>query len=156
MMEKYHDELSAFIPNPNWPKSFAFSPRVKVPQCLLSANTGNAPRRPRRGDKKPALVWLFKYTEHFAELTGYGTLRSCLGDRRPSYRILLLDKLRDREDARLFEARRDNLEADWQSILGFARWHAPCREAYQRDEEGRSDPVDVILEGSSVDFIREV
>ena len=61
--------------------------------------------------------------------------------RRPSDRMRLLNELGQRQNARLLEPRRDDLQADRQPVWSLAGGDAASGQADERDQERRRDPV---------------
>ena len=68
----------------------------------------------------------------------------------PPMGFALLNELRNRQDGRFLESRRDDLQGRPEGRHGLACRNAPSRQAHQRDEKRRRDPVDIVLELASL------
>src|SRR5258707_11834174 len=79
---------------------------------------------------------------------------SALG--RPSDRMRLLDDLGQRQNARLLEPRRDDLQADREPVSGLAGGDAAGGQAGEGGQKNPGDPLDVIFEIFFVGFFFEI
>src|SRR5258707_15065434 len=79
---------------------------------------------------------------------------SALG--RPSDRMRLLDDLGQRQNARLLEPRRDDLQADREPVSGLAGGDAARGPADGWDQKTPGEPGEVNLEIFSLVFVLEI
>src|SRR4051812_9969808 len=82
-------------------------------------------------------------------------------DGSPTFRVRAPDKLGHGKNTRVGKARPHDLQTDWKARRGLARRHGAIWKTDQRDQEGWSDPIDVIGQlpardvGGEVHFDRE-
>src|SRR5580704_664550 len=75
---------------------------------------------------------------------------------RPPDRIRLLNQFGDGQDQWFLKARSDDLQSHRQARTSLARGDAARGQAHEREQKGRRDPVDIILELSTVDLAWKV
>jgi len=127
--------------------------RANEPKWLLLVD--------RAGHSDASLVGAREYQAAIRKLLPPGKALA-LGDgnlggvRRPADRTLALDELRAGEDARLGQARTDDLQADGESRSAQPGRDAHRRERGERYKECLRDPVDIALELAPGDLTRIV